>query len=155
MIYRGFAVLFIVILISGCTFPAENGYQIDFDGTVNTTNEGIRMTGEVEADSGSSSERTFTNVQLAFYNQKKEKIEQVPIGVISTDDSEHTENRTIDRTFNFTPSYILLYSPDFWRSDTSFKFLEGSDTAVIAFEKVGNGYEEYYIKYSSNKFPND
>lgn len=152
---KGLIVLLIVIVIAGCTFPAESGYQIDFDGTVTTTDEGIHMTGEVEADHGTSPERTFTDVRLTFYNQKKEKIKQVYIGTISTHDDEHVNNRTINQSFNFVPSYIVLSSPDFWGSDSSLRFWEEPDTSVITFEKTEEDYRRYYVNNPEDRFPED
>jgi len=134
------------MMIAGCTFPSDSGYQIDFDGTVVLTEQGIKITGELEADDGTSPERTFTDLRLVFYNKNKETTESIYLGNLTTGGSGGIN---INRTVDSRPKYIILESSDFWNSNLA----QGrQDLAVFAFKKEGNSYVEYYVDGPNNKF---
>lgn len=126
----------LIVSSAGClTGPADESV-VGFDGTVNVSDGEFSMTGDVVyVKNNDAGPETFENVSVHLYRQNKTLIREESIGSLQT-------RANIDIGASTIPSYVIVYSPEFWeRSDLQVEYF----TRLPA-EKEEEAPGEYTVK---------
>lgn len=132
-------IVIISLSLAGCTI-GDGPYQqpeITFEGTINVTENGFSMNGEI---TNLEDEPTpFENVTVALYSANNELIREVDAGAL--------DRRTdISITAVEVPEYVIISSPEFWKRD---------DISVDYFIRTrdGPGYYRTQTAHSRSDLP--
>lgn len=151
MIWDWFPVVIVTLAVvtAGCAYvPQKSGHEIDFDGTVERSDDSFQIDGQVEVDSGTGPTRNFSRVSVVLYETPGSVSERIRLGEMSTDSSVAPKRRPVNISRNTTPEYVLIESPDFWEDN---RLVDGLD-GVMAFRWNGDKYERYWVETKDERF---
>ncbi|WP_436932713.1 hypothetical protein [Halosimplex halobium] len=135
---RAIGILLVVCLsfLSGC--PSNNGGQIGFIGSVNTTDSGFTITGKV-SNTGYTDAR-HSDVSIYLMSSNGTVLISKELGTLSERSSLNVSVSTKE-----IPEYIIINSPSFWTYDQ----------ISVSYYEIENGGSTYVQEVigSKDEFP--
>jgi len=128
-------VIALMPLISGCYVDSAKT-SVEFSGNMSIENESFRMDGEIRNSAITSEPETFENVSVSLYTEDKKLIKSVNIGTLRYEQDVNIRSPTV-------PTYVIIYSPDFWRDNSLFFGEEPPE--VVYFERKGDIYRSRVV----------
>lgn len=113
------------VLLSGCvTFPQGEEVQINYYGSINSSDDGFRMDGELLSEGGIPDQSTFKNVTVTLYSQNGEQLYSEDLGSLGANHG----NISISITTSEIPHYVIFESDDFWKERIEVEHYERRDS---------------------------
>lgn len=125
-ISRKFIIFLLIsaVLLSGCaTFPRGEEVQINYYGSINSSDDGFRMNGELLAEGGIPEQDTFHDVTVALYSQNGVQLYSEELGSLKANQG----NISISISISEIPHYVVFDSDDFWKERIEVEYYERQD----------------------------
>lgn len=101
--------MIVLASFAGCYYPTGDGVSVTFDGSVNATNTGIVIDGNVSSH-GIPEQETFEDVRVVMYDEQGTVLHSERIGDLDAE----SDRRRINVSASAHPEYITFESEDFW-----------------------------------------
>lgn len=135
-----------IVGTAGCiSLPTDSEYEIDFDGSVEATSEGVEISGQIESDVVAAPDRDYREVAVVLADESRSVLDRETLGDMSTDLERYPPRLNVDISRPCLPEFVFFDSLDFWTGDVSveyFRLVDGAYTVRYAAGRTrpfGNG----------------
>lgn len=103
------AAVLAIASLSGCYYPEGDGVSVTFQGSVNETDSGIAIDGNLSSYDNSEQE-TFEDVRVVMYDDQGNVLRSERVGDLDVE----TGRLRVNVSASERPEYVTFESEDFW-----------------------------------------